>query len=101
MSLSTTAAARQNEMNVSIAVVAMRTFDAVRFAGCGPGSSIGGVIVSSKSHGSPKKQTAIERKAVYGRSRLDRALPVTPTGLADGLGLGSVLRRTWPPIRPN
>ena len=42
----------------------------------------------------PKKKTAMERKAVHGREGVDRALPLTPTGLADGLGLGSVLWRT-------
>ena len=56
MSFSTTAAARQNEMNESIAVVAMRTLGAVRFVAGGVECSIGRGIGISKSYESVLKK---------------------------------------------
>jgi hypothetical protein len=47
MSLSTTAAARKNEMNASIAVVAIKMFGAAHFAGWRGVVSTGGGIRSS------------------------------------------------------
>src|SRR5438552_12692943 len=107
MSFSTTAAARQKEMNDSIAVVAMRTLGMDRFGACRAGGSIWFAMTQLEvTRAGPETQTAMERRAVHGRSAralrssgigprgLDRALPLPPTGLADGLGLGSVLWRT-------
>src|SRR5262245_5227118 len=89
MSLSTTAAARQNGMNASMAVVAMSTRG-------GPAVWGAAFIQSVRRRLSPekKKATDAERSMAYWRG----ALPLRPAGLADGLGLGSVLWQV--PIRP-
>src|SRR5262245_22330057 len=89
MSLRTTAAARQNEMKASMAVVAIKTRCALAVAAAGFIHTI-------------RRRAAPEKKRPWTQSEPwpigDVALPFTPAGLADGLGLGSVLWQV--PIRP-
>src|SRR6266508_3483400 len=99
MSLSTTAAARQNEIKASIAVVAMRTFGARRVGVSDVERSARSLISASKPLEDAEKENGHRAQSGPWPSGVDRALPETPTGLADGLGLGSVLWRRSP-MRP-
>ena len=83
MSFSTTAAARQKEMNDSIAVVAMRTFGMDRLAACGAGRSICFAMTQLEvTRFAQKAKTAMERKAVHSRS----AESAAPEGVRDLAG---------------
>src|SRR5262245_7916221 len=65
MSIRTTAAARQNEMNESIAVVATRTLGTDRLRAADGGRSTWVGMTRLEAARSPKKQTAMERKGPW------------------------------------
>jgi hypothetical protein len=83
MSFNTTAAARQNEMNDNIAVVAMSTLGMEGLTDFLTGWSVDVAMIEPRSHTlRPKNKTAMEDDPVHGRRWLNHALPRYADGVS-------------------